>query len=127
MKVDDRVNRLVLIIGTDVLPRRELIAALELRQSARRNFRDNYLKPATAKGLVKMQFPEVPSRPEQAYKLTAKGLELFSKLKEVAEGEDDRAEACATQYARGTRSGNAAVYPEFSDSSNGRCGSKMAT
>jgi hypothetical protein len=84
-KVDDRVNRLVLIIGTDVLPRRELIAALELRQSARRNFRDNYLKPATAKGLVKMQFPEVPSRPEQAYKLTAKGLELFSKLKEVAE------------------------------------------
>ena len=49
-KVDDRVNRLVLIIGTDVLPRRELIAALGLRQSARRNFRDNYLKPATAKG-----------------------------------------------------------------------------
>ena len=83
-KVDDRLNRLVLIIGTDVLPRRELIAALD----ARRNFRDNYLKPATAKGLVKMQFPEVPSRPEQAYKLTAKGLELFSKLKEVAEGED---------------------------------------
>ena len=79
-KVDDRVNRLVLIIGTDVLPRRELIAALELRQSARRNFRDNYLKPATAKGLVKMQFPEVPSRPEQAYKLTPKGLELLATL-----------------------------------------------
>ena len=71
--------------GREVLSRRELIAALGLHQSARRNFRDNYLKPATAKGLVKMQFPEVPSRPEQAYKLTAKGLELFSKLKEVAE------------------------------------------
>ena len=85
-KTDDRVSRLVRIIGTDVLPRRELIAALGLRQSARRNFRDNYLKPATAKGLVIMQYPEVPSRPEQAYKLTTKGLELFAKLKnEVGE------------------------------------------
>ena len=79
-KTDDRVNRLVRIIGTDVLPRRELIAALGLRQSARRNFRDNYLKPATAKGLVIMQYPEVPSRPEQAYQLTAKGLELLAEL-----------------------------------------------
>ena len=79
-KTDDRVNRLVRIIGPDVLPRRELIAALGLRQSARRNFRDNYLKPATAKGLVIMQYPEVPSRPEQAYQLTAKGLELLAKL-----------------------------------------------
>jgi DNA-binding PadR family transcriptional regulator len=32
-----------------------------------------------------MQFPEVPSRPEQAYKLTAKGLELLAKLKEKGE------------------------------------------
>ena len=79
-KIDDRVNRLVLIIGTEVLPRRALIAVLGLRQSARRNFRDNYLKPATAKGLVKMQFPESPSCPEQAYHLTTKGLELWTKL-----------------------------------------------
>ena len=79
-KTDDRVNRLVRIIGPDVLPRRELIAALGLRQSARRNFRDNYLKPATAKGLVIMQYPEVPSRPEQAYQLTVKGLELLAEL-----------------------------------------------
>ncbi len=84
-KTDDRVNRLVRIIGPDVLPRRELIAALGLRQSARRNFRDNYLKPATAKGLVKMQYPEVPSRPEQAYKLTAKGLEFLATLNEDGE------------------------------------------
>ena len=87
-KTDDRVTRLVRIIGTDVLPRRELIAALGLRQSARRNFRDNYLKPATAKGLVNMQFPEVPSRPEQAYKLTAKGLELLAEVKEESREED---------------------------------------
>lgn len=80
-KTDDRVTRLVLVIGSDILPRRELIAALGLQQCARRNFRDNYLKPATAKGLVIMQYPEVPNRPEQAYKLTAKGLEFFNSLK----------------------------------------------
>ena len=79
-KTDDRVTCLVLVIGSDIFPRRELIAALGLQQSARRNFRDNYLKPATAKGLVIMQYPEVPSRPEQAYKLTAKGLEMLEKL-----------------------------------------------
>ena len=66
--------------GREVLSRRELIAALGLHQSARRNFRDNYLKPATAQGLVKMQFPEVPSRPEQAYQLTAKGTEHYQSL-----------------------------------------------
>lgn len=82
-KTDNRVTQLVLIIGSDVMSRRELIAALGLRQSARRNFRDNYLKPATAKGLVKMQYPEVPSKPDQAYELTAKGLELFNRLKSV--------------------------------------------
>ena len=84
-KVDDRVNRLVLIIGTDVLPRRELIAALGLRQSARRNFRDNYLKPATARGLVTMQYPEMPSSPEQAYRLTEKGLAFWEELKQAEE------------------------------------------
>ena len=84
-KIDDRVTRLVLVIGSDILPRRELIAALGLQQSARRNFRENYLKPATAKGLVQMLYPEVPSRPEQAYKLTAKGFELLATLKEDEE------------------------------------------
>ena len=84
-KVDERVKMLVRVIGKAVLPRRQLVADLQLRQKSRRTFIDHYLKPAIAQGLVKMQFPEVPSRPEQAYKLTAKGLELFSKLKEVAE------------------------------------------
>ena len=79
-KTDNRVKRLVLILGTDVLPRRELIAALGLKQSARRNFRDNYLKPASAKGLVKMQYPATPSSPDQAYCLTTPGLELFNNL-----------------------------------------------
>ena len=79
-KVDDRVNRLVLIIGTDVLPRRELIAALELRQSARRNFRENYLYPAYEKGYIKLFKPDSPTSPEQAYLLTPKGLDLLATL-----------------------------------------------
>ena len=36
-------------------------------------------------GLIAFAYTNSPTKPEQAYKLTAKGLELFSKLKEVAE------------------------------------------
>lgn len=68
------------MIGKNTLPRRELIADLGLRQDARRNFRDNYLKPATARGLVTMQYPDVPSRPEQAYLLTANGLDFLEEI-----------------------------------------------
>ena len=79
-KTEERVQRLVKAIGKEVLSRRELIADLGLNQDARRNFRDNYMKPARARGLVDMQFPDVPSLPEQAYRLTAKGLELLEEI-----------------------------------------------
>lgn len=84
-KVDDRVNRLVLIIGTDVLPRRQLVADLQLRQKSRRTFIDHYLKPACAMGLIAFAYPNSPTKPEQAYKLTAKGLELLATMEEDAE------------------------------------------
>lgn len=80
VKTEERIERLVMAIGKGSLPRRELIADLGLRQDARRNFRDNYLKPATSRGLVRMQFPEVPSRPEQTYLLTEKGLAFWEEL-----------------------------------------------
>lgn len=80
VKTEERIERLVMAIGKGSLPRRELIADLGLRQDARRNFRDNYLKPATNRGLVRMQFPEVPSRPEQTYLLTEKGLAFWEEL-----------------------------------------------
>ena len=80
IKTEERVCKLVKAIGTGVASRRELIAALGLRQDARRNFRDNYMKPARARGLVEMQVPNVPSLPEQAYLLTADGLGFLAEL-----------------------------------------------
>lgn len=80
IKSEERMRRIVQAIGKEVINRRGLIDALNLRQDARRNFRENYLKPAIAKGLVKMQFPEVPTSPEQAYRLTANGLDFLAEI-----------------------------------------------
>lgn len=80
VKIEERVQNLVVVIGREAHSRRELMAALGLRQESRRNFYDNYMKPATARGLVTMQCPEHPSIPEQAYRLTAKGLEYLEEL-----------------------------------------------
>ena len=80
IKTEERIERLVKAIGKDSLPRREMIADLGLRQESRRNFYANYLNPARYRGLVKMQFPESPSCPEQSYRLTKKGLEFLAEL-----------------------------------------------
>ena len=89
VKIEERVQRLVMVIGRGTHPRRELMAALGLRQESRRNFYDNYMKPAKARGLVTMQCPGHPSIPEQAYRLTADGLEYLEELskKEQADWE----------------------------------------
>ena len=79
-KADARVQKLVLVIGIQVLPRRQIIADLGLRQKSRKVFIDNYLKPATALGYIDFAYPLSPNKPEQAYKLTAKGLNLYKQL-----------------------------------------------
>ena len=91
-KTEERVRRLVKVIGKASLPRRELIADLGLRQESRRNFYTNYLNPARERGLVKMQFPESPSCPEQTYRLTKKGLEFLEKL-QASEEESKKEQA----------------------------------
>ena len=80
VKIEERVQKLVAVIGKGAHSRRELMAALGLRQESRRNFYYNYMKPATARGLVIMQCPEHPSIPEQVYRLTANGLEYLEEL-----------------------------------------------
>lgn len=47
---------------------------LGLHQTARRNFMDNYIKPAQTQGLICFAFPNSPNKPGQAYRLTAAGL-----------------------------------------------------
>lgn len=78
--VDKRVQKLVLVLGKSKLPRRQIIAELGLRQNSRAIYIKNYLNPAEAEGYVTKAFPGKPSLPEQTYRLTTKGLELYKML-----------------------------------------------
>ena len=81
-KEEARVHKLVLVIGKHVLPRRQIVADLGLRQKSRKVFIDNYWRPAYEHGYVDLAYPLSPNKPEQAYKLTPKGLELYDLLTE---------------------------------------------
>ena len=64
--VDDRVQKLV--------------AELGLKQNSRRDFIYNYFKPAMSRNLICLAYPNVPKKPDQAYRLTEKGLDLYDEL-----------------------------------------------
>ena len=80
-KSQERLNKLLLSIGNQTMPRRQMIAYLGLKQNSRCNFLNNYLKPAIAKGYVVMARPSSPNSPEQAYRLSADGLDVWAQLK----------------------------------------------
>ena len=75
-----RLRRLIKVIGKGTLTRQGIMSELDLSKEGIRNFRDNYLKPARDQGLVAMSKPTSPNSPEQAYKLTPKGLEFLDML-----------------------------------------------
>lgn len=79
-RFDFRIQKLVLVIGEAVLPRRAIVASLHMKQKSRAIFINNYLKPAMSQGLVEMTCPAHPNLPEQAYKLTSKGLALYNQI-----------------------------------------------
>ena len=81
-KMEQRVQKLVLVIGEIALKRREIIDLLGLKQKSRCIFINNYLKPAVEMGYVKKLMGHVPSAPEQAYRLTDKGLQYYKHLTE---------------------------------------------
>ena len=80
-KEEARVYKLVLVLGKQVLPRRQIIADLGMRQQSRHTFINNYWRPAWERGLMDLAYPASPNKPEQAYRLTAKGLDLYAQLK----------------------------------------------
>ncbi len=80
VKTDVRVQKMVLVLGEKVLPRRQIIADLGLQQRSRPCFINNYLRPTYEQGFIEFAYPNSPHKPEQAYKLTAKGLELYKQL-----------------------------------------------
>jgi len=79
-KEEARVYKLVQVLGKQVLPRRQIIADLGMRQQSRHTFINNYLRPTWERGLIDHAYPNTPNKPEQAYRLTAKGLELWAEL-----------------------------------------------
>ena len=79
-KGEVRVQKLVVVIGRQRLPRRQIMADLGLKQKSRQAFIDHYLKPAYNQGYIDFAYPNVPNKPEQTYRLTAKGLDLYSLL-----------------------------------------------
>lgn len=80
IRVDSRVQKMVRAIGKQSLPRRQILAELGLKQTSRKSFIDNYLKPTYALGYINFAYPASPNKPEQACRLTAKGLELYNQL-----------------------------------------------
>ena len=79
-KEEARVYKLVQVLGKQVLPRRQIIAELGMRQQSRHTFINNYLRPAWERGLIEFVYTTVPHKPEQSYRLTSKGLELWAEL-----------------------------------------------
>ena len=79
-RVEARVFKFVQVVGKKVLPRRQIIADLGMRQQSRHTFINNYWRPAWERGLIDLAYPAVPHKPEQAYRLTAKGLDLYVQL-----------------------------------------------
>ena len=79
-KASLRMQKMVLVIGKNVLPRRQIMADLGMRQNSRHTFINNYLRPALEQQMIVMAYPGTPNKPEQAYRLTAKGLALWTEL-----------------------------------------------
>jgi len=69
--VTDPVLRLLLSLGSEALAPSVLQQRLGLKH--RPTFRDNYLRPALAAGLIEMTVPERPQSRLQKYRLTAPG------------------------------------------------------
>ena len=80
MRMDKRVQKLVLAIGRNVLTRKQIMACMGLKEKSRQAFIDNYYKPANDQCLIEFAWPGTPSKPVQAYRLTPLGIELFNQL-----------------------------------------------
>lgn len=77
---EDRVFKLVKVIGKQSLPRRQLVEEMKMKPSSRHTFINNYLRPAYLQGYITFAYPGSPHKPAQTYRLTAKGLELYAAL-----------------------------------------------
>lgn len=75
-QVTDQVMRLLFAMRHDARAASSLMA--ELKLAHRPTFRDNYLHPALASGLIEMTHPDTPRARNQKYRLTEKGYILLA-------------------------------------------------
>ena len=75
-QVTPQVRRLLEVIRGK-MTREALQIVLDLRD--RKSFRERYLKPALAEGLIEMTIPEKPNSRLQKYELTDKGRSWLKK------------------------------------------------
>ncbi len=61
------------------MSRLEIQNAIGLKDA--KHFRENYLEPAIAAGLIQIKYPDSPNYPKQKYLLTEKGLMLKTNMK----------------------------------------------
>ena len=71
-----QVEQLLIVLKGE-MTRDDLLAALGL--SDRKYFRETYLQPALASGLVSMTNPNSPKSPKQSYRITPLGLTLLKR------------------------------------------------
>ena len=74
VQAKEQVQRLVNVIREDAYTVSDLLRLLHL--TGRRNFVENYLKPAIEEGYVLRAYPDKPKHPNQRYYLSEKGLKL---------------------------------------------------
>jgi hypothetical protein len=74
------IRKVVLVIGKST-KRDKIQDALGLK--GRDNFMKNYLSPALEEAYVEMIYPDTPRHPDQAYRLTQKGIELKEALLKI--------------------------------------------
>ena len=74
VQAKEQVQRLVNVIREDAYTVSDLLRLLHL--TGRRNFVENYLKPAIEEGYVLRAYPDKPKHPNQRYFLSEKGLKL---------------------------------------------------
>ena len=74
VQAKEQVQRLVNVIREDAYTISDLLRLLHL--TGRRNFVENYLKPAIEEGYVLRAYPDKPKHPNQRYYLSEKGLKL---------------------------------------------------
>ena len=73
--VAESAQSLIKVLGNRVLSKAELMEELSLKDS--KYFKAKYLKENVAMGYIAPIYPEKPNHPQQKYRLTERGLELF--------------------------------------------------